>query len=135
MGYIEWTSSLSVGFEDIDGQHRGLVDRINALAAAKEAGEDGASLGGILEDLSAYAATHFALEEDYFERFHYRETVAHTKEHRAFAAKVLEFKNDFNGGKHELPEEVLVFLRSWLTNHISFSDRKYRSTFARNRSG
>ncbi|MGO8695017.1 MAG: bacteriohemerythrin [Rectinemataceae bacterium] len=132
MGYIEWTNSLNVGFREIDDQHRGLVDRINSLAEAVDLGLDGLSLKGILEDLSAYAATHFALEEGYFDRFGYREAAAHKKEHADFAAKVKVFEHDFAEGKTTLSAEILDFLKSWLTNHISFSDKKYKSTFLQN---
>ncbi|HUW40301.1 MAG TPA: bacteriohemerythrin [Rectinemataceae bacterium] len=129
MGYIEWTNSLNIGFREIDDQHRVLVDRINSLAEAVELGLDSLSLQGILEDLSAYAAAHFSLEEGYFDRFDYREAGAHKKEHAAFVERVRLFRNDLADGKATLSAEVLEFLRSWLTNHIAFSDKKYRSTF------
>ncbi len=129
MGYIEWTSSLDIGIKEIDDQHRILVDRINTLAEAVEMGLDNLSLQGILRDLSAYAATHFSLEEGYFDRFDYRDAAAHKEEHAAFVRKVHVFRSELSEGKSTLSAEVLEFLRSWLTSHIAFSDKKYRSTF------
>ena len=38
MAFVYWTSDLDTGFEDIDEQHRQLVDYTNKLYDAKEAG-------------------------------------------------------------------------------------------------
>ncbi|HTX72878.1 MAG TPA: bacteriohemerythrin [Rectinemataceae bacterium] len=132
MGYIEWTSGLSLGFEEIDTQHRGLVQRINSLAEAMDRGHDRSAVEKLLVDLNAYVATHFALEEALFDRYKYAEADAHKKEHAAFGTAVAGFAKQFAEGGSGLSTELLVYLRTWLTNHISFSDRKYRSTFRQN---
>ena len=39
MSFVYWTSDLDTGFEDIDEQHRQLVDYTNKLYDAKEAND------------------------------------------------------------------------------------------------
>ena len=129
MPYIEWMPSLSVGVREIDAQHKNLVAYINELAAAREEGRAREAVSPLLAKLQAYVLEHFALEERYFDSFGFPGAIAHKKEHADFAAKVEAFGRDFAAGKAELSDEMLLFLRSWLTSHISFSDRKYRSLF------
>lgn len=130
MAYIEWTPALDIGVREIDEQHRRLVGLINSLHEAGATGGTGSA--GILGELAAYAATHFALEEGYFERFGYAEAAPHKAEHAAFAARVEAFRADFVAGKTGLDAELLAYLRSWLTAHISFKDRKYKALFQAN---
>lgn len=129
MPFIEWIDALGVGIGEIDDQHKVLIGKINELAAARESGRGRDALSGILKDLESYAAEHFALEERYFDRFQYGGATRHKEEHRAFERKVAEFSAAFEGGLGEVDAELLGFLKTWLTSHISLSDRKYKSTF------
>ncbi|MBL8967484.1 MAG: hemerythrin family protein [Spirochaetaceae bacterium] len=124
MAYIEWTGALRIGISDIDAQHQRLVALINELAAAREMEGDAAKLGTALTSLAEYAATHFALEESLFKRFDYPGAEPHAREHAAFAARVAGFAAALAAGEAK-PEELLTFLKTWLTTHISFSDKKY----------
>jgi hemerythrin len=130
MAFIEWSSSLSVGLEEIDAQHRELIGLINSLSEAVGEGRDRATVATIFEALGNYALTHFGLEEKYFDEFRYAAAQAHKDEHAAFVRKIGEYKAEFSAGRAEPPEKLLAFLRTWLTNHIAFSDRKYKSLFA-----
>ncbi|HET7838405.1 MAG TPA: bacteriohemerythrin [Rectinemataceae bacterium] len=130
MAFIEWSNSLSVGLAEIDDQHRRLIGLINRLSEVSEAGEAPASVSAALGELESYVATHFALEEGYFDRFQYPAAKEHKAEHLAFAQRVASLKAEFLAGKSGLSRELLPFLRSWLTNHIAFSDRKYKPLFA-----
>ncbi len=130
MAFIEWSNSLSVGLDEIDGQHRELIGLINALSAAAEGGGGHEGLASIFASLEVYASKHFALEERYFEEFGYTGAGEHKKEHAAFVAKLGAFKAKFSSGGAGLSKELLPFLRSWLSSHIAFSDRKYKSLFA-----
>jgi hemerythrin-like metal-binding protein len=130
MAFIEWANSLGVGVRAIDDQHRTLIGYINELAAAREAKGGKAAIEAVLSKLEAYTVEHFALEERYFDEYAYAGAAAHKKEHREFEAKVERFRGEFARGQAELTEEILVFLKTWLTTHISFMDRKYRSLFA-----
>lgn len=127
MGRIEWTEALSVGIPTIDAQHRVLVDLINRLGEAAEAGRTKAEIGPILLELEDYTRRHFALEEEAFERFGYPEAKTHIAEHGAFIGKVDSFQLAYAVGKAQIGEDIMVFLRGWLTRHITFTDKKYRS--------
>ena len=129
MGYIDWTESLSVGLPDIDAQHRRLIGLINRLDEARRLpGRESAREA--LAELGAYAAVHFAAEEGLFEACAYPGARAHKEEHRAFVARIgglsAGLASPGAGDEGEAAEEILSYLKTWLTRHIAFSDRKYR---------
>lgn len=131
MGFIEWVPALDIGIAEIDAQHRALVGLINRLDEARARGAAREELAAALGGLRDYAAAHFALEEGLFAERGYPGAKEHVAEHRAFSAKVEAFAAAFAAGKAAVDGEILGFLKTWLTTHISFSDRKYRRHLAR----
>lgn len=130
MGRIEWNEGLGVGIPVIDAQHKVLLELINRLSEAAEAGKARAEIGPILLELESYAKEHFALEENAFSTYGYPGAKGHIAEHQAFIARVGDFQLAFAVGKAQVGEEILEFLRTWLTRHITFTDRKYRPYLA-----
>jgi hemerythrin len=129
MALIQWTSIFSVNVAEIDKQHQKLIALINSLNDAMKQGKGKESLAGIIDELSNYAANHFAFEEKYFDKFGYPAAASHKLEHTNFAKKVSEFKNGFDSGRLALTIEVMAFLKDWLQNHIQGIDKKYSSFF------
>src|SRR5665647_697844 len=99
MPLIQWTSILSVNVAEIDQQHQKLIALINNLNDAMRKGKGKESLAEIIDELSNYAANHFAFEEKYFDKFGYPAATSHKLEHTNFVKKVSEFKNGFDGGR------------------------------------
>jgi hemerythrin-like metal-binding protein len=126
MGLIEWTGALKVGIPVIDEQHQVLVGLINQLDDAARSGKTNAELGGILKELDRYTRYHFGLEEKAFEDFGYPDARKHIAEHAAFIGKIDEFELAFAVDKTKVGDEILDYLKGWLTHHISFTDKKYK---------
>jgi hemerythrin len=112
----------------IDKQHQMLVEIINDLNNAMLNGNEKETIGKLINKLIAYAAMHFAREEDYFDTLGYPETDVHKRQHDDFENKVSAFEADFNEDRQSLSHDILQFLRDWLVGHIKGSDKKY-STF------
>ena len=129
MALINWSDSLSVNVNEIDLQHRKLIDMINELNEAMKIGKGKDSLGKIINGLISYTATHFKTEEQFFDKFGYPDTVNHKKEHVAFVKKVTDFKIGFEKNNLPLTVEVMNFLSDWLKNHIKGTDKKYSAFF------
>jgi hemerythrin len=126
MGLIEWTGSLKVGIPLIDEQHQVLVGLINRLDEAANGGRSRTEIGDILKELDKYTRYHFGLEEKAFEDFGYPDARKHIAEHSAFIAKIDQFELAFAVDKAQVGEEILQYLKGWLTQHISFTDKKYK---------
>jgi hemerythrin len=129
MTFIKWKTSFSVNVVEIDRQHQKLVGIINDLYLAMEKGKGKEVVEKIITELYDYAATHFKMEERYFDQFGYPEADSHKKEHASFTKKVSEFNDGFQKGRVLLSIELMKFLSDWLQNHIKGSDKKYAPFF------
>ena len=132
MALMEWNDSLSVNVNEIDDQHKKIVDYLNDLNDAMKERKGKAVMNNILESLLEYAATHFATEEKYFDQYNYPKTTAHMKEHTNFVIDIMEFKKGYDDGKLTLSIDVMHFLKDWLAKHINGSDKHYTKCFNKN---
>ncbi|CAK8718428.1 Hemerythrin [Candidatus Electrothrix laxa] len=127
MSLIKWNDSFSVNVVRIDQEHKKLFEMINELTDAMKAGHGKDVLGDILNGLISYTASHFQLEENYFQQVKYPHAVEHKKEHVAFVQKVTDFKREFDAGRATVSVNLLQFLSKWLQTHIKGTDQKYSS--------
>ncbi len=123
--FFKWSPEYSVGIDTIDVQHRELVNILNRLFVAVSKREGDKVICEILDALTSYTKTHFALEERLMRQATYGDLDAHVEEHR----KLLE-QLDRLCKKHLLEEkpiyfEMLGFLKFWLKEHIQGVDMKY----------
>ena len=125
MAVLNWHPSFSINIEEIDKQHQLLVNMINDLYDAMNAGKEKVVLEKLINRLNIYAAMHFAREEHYFDMFGYPDAELHKKEHSDFEKKVYKFESDFHKGSQSLSTEIVNFLGNWLVGHIKGSDKKY----------
>ena len=121
---INWSEEYSVGINEIDTQHKRLVELINKLHDAMSQGKSREIASEILSDLTNYTQTHFKFEEEKFAKYNYEHRLIHELEHKKFVDKITEFKTDFENGKALISIELMNFLKDWLINHIKVSDKK-----------
>ncbi len=122
---MDWGPELMLGIDEIDDQHKKLVDIINELNDAMKAGKGADTLGAVFEELKGYTVHHFATEEAYFEEFSYAGMISHVAEHKKLVNQVIELEEQFKSGKTALTNDVMRFLKDWLTGHIQGIDKKY----------
>lgn len=123
MALVEWTSELEIGIGVIDGQHRRIVDYINALHEADKT--DNRNLIGVtIEHLIDYTYSHFAFEEALMEEAGYEAISIHKGTHQAFRDRVDSIKQRFVAGE-QVGAELADLLQSWLLSHIKSDDTSY----------
>jgi len=122
---FEWNSQLDTGIESIDQQHRQLVAMLGKLFEAMKDGAGSNLLNDILNSLEDYARSHFSDEERLMEDSGYPEMSTHKTAHKLFQHKILELKRDFHKDQQgALSIRVVLFLRTWLTDHIGTVDQQ-----------
>jgi hemerythrin len=118
---------LSVGIEEIDDDHRKLVNLFNILnhSVTEEAATD--YVGAVLEELINCTVWHFSHEERLMLKYGYYEGIEeHKEEHQDLIDSVRELQQKYlQVGK--LEEEDLKFLEHWLTEHILVADMRLGS--------
>lgn len=122
---IRWTPELSVGIEEIDGQHKELVSLLNQLHVAiveRHAARDAAE---ILDRLVDYTRIHFAVEEALMRLLEYPDYEAHKAQHEELVEQVHQLRHKVIVEGKPITGELLLFLKRWLTEHILASDQRY----------
>lgn len=128
MDLIKWDDQLSVHVAEIDEQHRKLIGMINNFYETIR-DKKKAALGDLLNSLVDYTMYHFSTEEKYMDKFRYRDTEAHKKEHKLFTEKVLEVKKRFDDGRLVITFEVTNFIKDWIVKHVMGTDKRYSGCF------
>jgi hemerythrin-like metal-binding protein len=129
MTRIEWSPLYSVHVRIIDAQHQRFVGIINELDDAIRAQRVDEELGGIFDELVAYATMHFETEEMYMERFRFEGTVAHKEAHAELSAKLAAYQARYDSDRTVLSHELAEFLFDWFTHHSIGMDRLYTKCF------
>ncbi|MBF0141086.1 MAG: bacteriohemerythrin [Magnetococcales bacterium] len=123
--FFQWNEKLTIGLQDIDADHRKLVDIINQLHQCMKNGVEKDVASKILKQLAEYTVSHFKREEDYFDRYGYPDSVVHKEEHGKLVASVLGLMHAFESGSFSALIDLLGFAKSWLVGHIMDSDMDY----------
>lgn len=125
---IEWSNDFSVGIQEIDEQHKILVNILNELTKAIEERRGTEVRNEIMDRLVEYTRIHFTVEESLMRILGYPQYEKHKHEHE----KLLDQTNDLYSKMNNSAVstyELLFFLRSWLINHIMGSDKAYKEHF------
>jgi len=127
--FIDWSEDMSVGIQEIDEQHKLLVDLINQLHEAVVKSTDNVIIGDILEELTQYTIVHFTVEESLMRIFDYSRYEEHKEQHKLLRDQIFELQVKIKTGDVDVGMELLSFLRTWLTRHILMEDKQYSPFF------
>ncbi len=129
---IEWDDKYSVGISIIDEQHKKLFGIINKTFYARENSDNAEELIEVLEEMTNYALEHFTTEEAYMIEFNYPEFESHNEKHYDFITRTSAYFNRVADGDYHISNELLEYLKHWLTDHIQVADREYINCFKMN---
>ncbi|MBF0614368.1 MAG: hemerythrin family protein [Magnetococcales bacterium] len=118
MELFAWNDELSVGCLEVDQDHKKLVGILNSLIAAIKEEHGREVIGKILNDLLSYTSWHFRHEERLMQTYRFSGFMAHKKEHAELIAQAVTLQKQFDEEGKDLSDDVLEFLKKWLTHHI-----------------
>ena len=130
MSIIKWNADLSIGIEDIDDQHRQLINIINELHLAVEYHKGNETIVPILQKLRKYTDAHFEQEEDLLDKLNFPGKAEHVKRHREFLDKLENLEERYGSSSELLTVHVRDFLLTWLFDHIKTYDMAYKQFLA-----
>lgn len=123
MTIFEWSDQLSVGVKEIDEQHKRLIDYINVLHDAIQAGENREGVEKLLDDLIKYTEFHFSTEERMMYQYLYVSRLAHKEGHEHLLFQVRQLQQDLHKQTVPITWATLEFLKEWLLDHILHADK------------
>lgn len=125
MPIVTWSQDFSVHIQEIDDQHKVIVDLINKINDAVTGNGDPEAIKQVIEQLVDYTTVHFSIEEALMRMFHYPGYEQHKQIHTKLLERVLAFQKQYAKGNAQIGSELLYFLRDWLLSHIVKVDREY----------
>ena len=127
---IVWDYVLSVGNDEIDDDHRRLVELFNILNHSVTEGDGPEYLAAVLEELINCTVWHFSHEERLMLKYGYEGYAEHKAEHQELVQSVKELQQKILEAGKLVGTEELEFLERWLTGHILSTDMKLGSYLA-----
>lgn len=120
---ITWDSRLQTGLEELDGQHRTLVDTVNRiLAVVGNGGHNRDELEGLLVFLRDFSLTHFQAEQELMVRCDYPGEAGHRRAHADLVDQLELVLAGYRAGTITLDAVTLEGLDAWLVRHIQDED-------------
>lgn len=126
---MQWSDAFNTGVPDIDEQHKKLVALLNTLKQAIVDRRGSQVCTEILDELVAYTQVHFRFEEDLMQASGYSLYDSHKKLHEELLAQVLAYRQKLLSESASISFDLLRFLQTWLTKHISESDKRFGNYF------
>jgi len=125
-----WLSSMSVGVEKWDSDHRTLLDLILTLQGSVEKGDAPKNAGTIFDALVKYVEIHLSSEEYVMEQARYPGRVDHKASHDRFRTwlESLRENPDSPPGQWD-GAEVADKLLNWWRDHVLTTDMAYKDFF------
>jgi len=125
MPIMEWDNSLDIGVESMNDEHKQILDLMNKIYDANEAGQSGIHINNLVGRLARVTIDHFRDEEKYMESIGYEGLGTHKIIHQDLLKKYTAFADQIKAHDGQVPPEFLSFLKRWLTAHIRGVDIKY----------
>jgi hemerythrin len=119
-----WDNTLSVEVDEIDEDHRRLVDLFNILAHSVSENDSPEYIAAVLEELISCTVWHFRHEERLMIKYGYDGYADHREEHQDLIESAQALQGKFQQNEKRLSAEEVEFLEHWLTGHILAADMK-----------
>ena len=137
MALFEWDKRLETGNSVLDEQHRKIVDNLNRLHEAIEAGKDPQVLDDLFYFLKAFLDSHFALEEGLIQDLRLPGLARHRAEHKALKVQIQALARRYSRGEKGpgLAAALAEFLEGYFVAHVLVEDLKLASALALRQAG
>jgi len=124
MKNLVWSHILSVEVDEIDEDHRKLVDIFNNLNRAVTEGESPEYLAAVLEELINCTVWHFSHEERLMLEYGYEGIEDHKADHQELIKGAKALEEEILQANESVSEEHIASLERWLTEHILTADMR-----------
>lgn len=122
---IVWSDDFLTGIQEIDYEHRCLIEDINELHRDLLEQVDLDRIKNTLGRIHARMQAHFALEEHVMVSHEYPHYPEHKAEHERLLDEYTEFMTKFERSPNLGDQDAIEgTLRQWIVDHILTSDKK-----------
>lgn len=122
-----WGDVLSVAVDEIDEDHRKLVNIFNILNHSVAEGESPEYLAAVLRELINCTVWHFSHEERLMLKYGYEEIGEHKAEHKELISSIKKLQQEILQAGKPVSDDDIAFLEHWLAEHILTTDMRLGS--------
>lgn len=125
MPIMEWDSSLDVGVDAMNDEHKQILDAMNRIHDAVHAGWTGNDINRLVDRLGQVCVAHFRDEEAYMASIGFPGLKTHATIHKDLLDRFAGYAAHIKAAGGEVEQGYFHFLRYWLRAHIKGIDTKY----------
>ena len=122
---IELDDTLITHVEEMDNQHRRLVDRLNDVYTLLKESKREEAIKFFAEQVITYMEYHLSEEERFMQDIGYPELEQHKKVHEIFRKEIHSLAPFVEQGDPQAFRQALSIVLGWLYSHIAKMDKKY----------
>jgi len=128
MTLLKWTKEFSVGIEEVDGEHKELIEMINGLHDVMQVGADYVQVVELLGEIYSQIAAHFAHEEKIMRNARYPLYEEHREDHETLLDDLREIMDEVEADGSFDAAALSGDLNRWFIDHFHTHDaRLHRS--------
>ena len=125
MPIMTWDQSLDIGVSAMNDDHKQILDAMNRIYDASEAGRTGEEVNRLVSRLGEICVAHFKDEESYMASIGFPGLPNHKFVHVALLERYAEHAAQIKAAGGRADNVFFHFLQHWLTAHIKGIDVKY----------
>ncbi|MDK1119005.1 MAG: hemerythrin family protein [Anaerolineae bacterium] len=124
MALIEWRDEFKIGIEEVDFEHRELIELINELYSETKKENSAMVVMDCLEEIYAKISAHFALEEKVMRVLKYDQCEDHKEDHERLLDSIRDIMDEYMDNPTLDEEKFSDRLNDWFVNHFSTKDAR-----------
>lgn len=123
---IDWNEDVTSGIEEIDRQHKQIINQLNHIVFLFESPDSSKDLITCLLEFSKLIQEHFDYEENLLSEYGYKGL----KDHKAGHEEITDLINSvimpaMLDDEAEIPAEPLISIVRWFEKHLKTEDTRY----------
>ena len=120
---MKWNSSLAIGIDAIDNQHKQIFEHLLALENSVAKRDPWHIVRFLLSQLAEYMKFHLAVEEAMLEIVRYPQQADHCRAHGRIMDQIAELEEHLQ--KTGSGTNLVNFFEDWFLRHVLSDDRQY----------
>ena len=127
MTLLHWRPNMSLGADDLDADHKFLIDLLNRIHYMFRAGDEHAAIEAALGELTDYTDRHFHREEAWMRSCGYPDVDRHGQLHKDLRKSLQGWTATYEQDPDGFDAAAFYdFVSDWLLVHVLDEDMKLR---------
>lgn len=122
---LTWSKALSSGIDQIDLQHKRILDLLNILVVANQSPNDRERLVLALKEFTEAIEEHFEYEEKLLADSGYKNLKRHKAGHEEIAETLNSIMMSVMFDNSDISSEMINRVVRWFEEHLTSEDPKY----------